>query len=237
MDNIDKLNEEVQEVYKLFMEYDKKIATPAFEVEDVIHHPLTSKLAFRYIGIPLATTGAMYLIYLFSGSPVLNLLTLLALLVSYAGFIAIALFDSFVGLKQLFPDLRTLITNPLTPLFEAGIKASKKNAHILFALRKSSLEALQIAQEMIEQQRNSVRHRIATLTGALDKIGLIPGIASLYFAATAKGSPKIAMGIALAIFFLYLLAFVIHDALPRLEFYLRLLKLEINRRDAEEKSN
>jgi len=234
VDNVEKLNEDVQELYKLFMEFDKKAATPAFE--NVIHHPLTGKLALRYIGIPLATTGVMYLIYLIFDSPVLKLLTLLPLLVSYAGFIAIALFDSFTGVKKLLPDLKVFITNPLIPLFEGRISASKKNVLILFALRKFSLEALQTAQEMIEQQRNSVRHRIAILTGALDKIGLIPGIASLYFAATAKGSPKIATGIALVIFFLYLLTFVIHDALPRLEFYLRLLKLEINRRDAEEKS-
>ncbi|MCI5219156.1 MAG: hypothetical protein D3914_08195 [Candidatus Electrothrix sp. LOE2] len=237
MDNIDKLNEEVQEIYKFFMEFDKKTATPILEVKDVIHHPSTGKLAGCYVGIPLAITVVMYLLYLIFGCPVLKLLTLLAQLASYAGFIAIALFDSFTGIKKLFPELKAFITNPLITLFEGRISASKDNTRLLITLRKFSLESLQIAQEMIEQQRNSVLNRIAILTGALDKVGLLPGLASLYFAMTAKGSPKIAMGMALAMSLLYLLAFVVHDALPRLGGYLRLLKLEINRRDAEEKSS
>lgn len=237
MDNIDKLNEEVQEIYKIFMEFDKKTAAPILEVKDVIHHPSTGKLAGCYVGIPLATAGVMYLFYLYSGNPILKLVMLSMLLIGYVGFIVIALFDNFTGLKKLFPELKAFIANPLITFFEGRISASKDNTCLLFTLRGFSLEALQIAQEMIEQQRISALYRMTILTGALDKVGFLPGLASVYFAMTAKGSSKIATGIALVMSFLYLLAFVAHDALPRLGCYLRLLKLEINRRDAEEKSS
>ena len=87
---------------------------------------------------------------------------------------------------------------------------------------------------MIEERHKGIVYSFALLIGAFDKLGLIPGIVTLYLAATAKQSPKMIIGLSIGMFALYLLAFIIHDALPRLGFYLQLLELEIDRRSRSE---
>ena len=84
----EKLNKEVQAIYNVLMEFDKKAAEPVFK--DVIAHPYTGRRVILWIGIPLVITCIFYLIYLFCHDPLLKIAILATQLIGYIGFMIIA---------------------------------------------------------------------------------------------------------------------------------------------------
>ncbi|MCI5130897.1 MAG: hypothetical protein D3904_05095 [Candidatus Electrothrix sp. EH2] len=228
----EKLNKEAEAIYKLLMASEKEAAEPVFK--DIIVHPQTGRLAIRWIGIPLVLTIPMFISYLICHHVALKVIISLLLLISSIGFLFISILEMFSGIKKILPEIKELYNNPLIPVFNSMINISSQTTFIYLKLRGFSLEALHLTKVMIEERQKGIVYRLALLIGAFDKFGLLPVLASQYFAATTTGKPKLALGLAIGMSFLYLLAFIIHDALPRLGFYLQLLELEIDRRSRSE---
>ncbi|MCI5144530.1 MAG: hypothetical protein D3923_03165 [Candidatus Electrothrix sp. AR3] len=240
IEEMDSLKKEVQDIYKVLVESDKELAIPAFDIK---YHPQTFYLFARYTLIPFAiavfaTIIAMGLEYfgfiLHDTYKIFSLVAMIMILIGYLGIFFTTLLNSFVQFKEIWKERTTIeqfFSNPLIIFFEGLTRTSQENVSTFLILRKFTSEALHIAKLNIEEQKGGILTRLMAMVGAFDKVGLIPGFLSLYFAIFIEKNQKVAVVSAIVIFVFYLIAFVIYVSLPRLGFYLQLIDLAIKNKE------
>lgn len=219
-------NEEVTSLYKVFQAREKGIVSPVFELPKLTH-PESKRIAARYILFPFSLILILALAaWLFYPSEWLKLVILILTLVGYVGIIAVQLLELYAEKGSILQFLK----NPLVIFMKSLVEESADELKLSAELKNFSIESLKLVKRGLDAGYQSINQRVGLLVGAIEKIGIFPGLVTLYLAASTKTSPKIAVFIAVAMLSLYMLAFAVHHALPRLQYYQNLIDFELERR-------
>jgi len=137
-----------------------------------------------------------------------------------------------VQLMEIYADRTELIQffrNSNQVVIDGLGQSTSADSALVKALKVHSLESLTLAKNRISAQQAAIEARVGALAGALDKVGIVPGLITLIIAAMSEQNENITLFVTIVIFAVYVFAFNVHYSLPRLGFYVKLLESEISR--------
>ena len=160
------------------------------------------------------------------------------LLLSYAAFLATSLATFLVPLWLYRRQIEEVIKNPIVvPLWNADITATV-DAKFLSILMRHPLEDIEFVLLEVRAEREFFERRVSLIVGAVEKIGmlgLIPGwlAAWKWFQTLPNDPPSWVITLAYVIVIMYLLGWIAHFIMMRLDRMLKLLDLALVRKKAE----
>lgn len=224
------LRGEVEEVYAALAKYEEDVALPLIE-KPSLKHPQSRHILSRYVFAPLVVFCGFSAVSLFSGWPLdyIKVAFLFLLLVWYIALPSVQIMELYAERGEILRFLK----NTNQPVIEGLSATVDADLLLVQTLRNKSVPALQLAKNRISSQQSTIERRLGTLIGALDKVGIVPGLITLVIAASSKQNELVTLFVAVVMFALYLFAFAAHFALPRLGLYVKLIESEIE--EAEKK--
>ncbi|MES2826297.1 MAG: hypothetical protein V4732_22070 [Pseudomonadota bacterium] len=161
-----------------------------------------------------------------------------ALLLSYLG----AILYPFISAWIFRESIKKIIKNPLIP--QLNIAATCINADILFLtiLGKNPLLDLEIAYLEIKVERDSFEKRVGIVVGAIDKLGIAPGLLAALISLQKlipagslqlKDQPfeyQLIFILSFALPLLYIMGATAHMSIMKLDRTLKILELVITRK-------
>jgi predicted nucleic acid-binding protein len=222
------LESQLSEIYSAISVYEKNIAVPLFQWPSV-KHPQSRKILICCVLFPFLLFLSFLVVVYFAdwSSDYIKFAFLLLLLCWYIALPAVQLMEIYADrteLIQFFSNSNQVVVDGLCESISADTTLVK-------ALKKHSLESLHLAKNRISAQQAAIETRVGNLAGALDKVGIVPGLITLIIAAVSEQNKIITLSVTIVIFAVYVSAFTIHYSLPRLSFYVKLLESEISRVD------
>ncbi len=99
-------------------------------------------------------------------------------------YISALVFLFFIFLYSLATSISSFlfIKNPVKFYLKNLIGNLKKESFVISQLSEKDPESLKATYERLEFESNKLNSRVCFLVGALDKVGIIPGLIALYFA-------------------------------------------------------
>lgn len=220
---------EVKKLYELFHKHEESNVSPIFS-KPKLTHPESKRIGKRYILFPFFLAMLVAVTdWIYSQSELSKIVVLLLTLVGYVGIMAVQLMELYAEKGSILQFLK----NPLVVFTNSLVEDATMELKLLEELKKFSGESLELLRRNLEAGHLAISHRIGILVGAMEKIGILPGLITLYIAASSNGSQRFAVFVALAMFAIYVFSFTIHQALPRLHFYKGLIEFELVRRKNE----
>ncbi|EIC29093.1 hypothetical protein [Methylomicrobium album] len=224
--NTAKFDEEVNELYKLLQKKENAIVSPLFEIPKLAH-PESKRIGKRYILIPFALALSLAVVgWIFHPNEWLKFIILVLTLVGYIGIIAVQILELYADKGSILQFLK----NPLIIFINSLVEESAHEMMLAAELKKFSNDSLEMVKRSLEVGHLAISQRIGIFVGVIDKTGVLPGLVTLYFAAASKTSQQVAVLVAVAMFVIYIFAFAVHHALPRLNYYISLIDFELKRR-------
>lgn len=231
------LEQQSKGIYEFLIKLEQKNAASLFESPSFRHR--LSKHIFRRYGLDL-----LFALIVFSGAVIAMAKVFELFSVSQAFefikwaciFVFLVLYVSIpsVQIMELYADRRDmlkLVRHPNVIVFEGLIKSLKADCALRNALHSISIEALELVRARIDVQRAGIELRMGALIGALPKIGVVPGLITLIFAANSNLNDFLALVVAAVVILLYVFAYSIHYSMPRLDLYIQLIQSEIDGRN------
>lgn len=221
------LQAEVAALYQAFKRSDHHRITPRPDEARVRSE--TGRLLNRYVYAPGLAALVLLALSLFTEWQGWRLAFLLVLLVSYIGLFGVSVADLFMRREEL----RTFLRNPLELFFDGATEALATDLELCDLLRNTSLDALNLVHVRFCYAQDAVRARTGMIAGAIDAVGLVPGILSAFWVAYDK-SNDLAMVFAFVLFVIYCLATIGLIAAKRLALYAALIQRELDLRKVKE---
>ena len=194
------INEKEIKLYKLKNKRDNRLAATS----------LVSGFSLACLSILLFIVNKFYF-----QSDVVKLISNLILLLSYITFFL----QPFVMMWFNRGVIIKVFTNPLS-IFLDNSKATAYND--LFAISRLSskpVENLRFLKLELEAERTSLEKRVSLISGAIEKVGLIPGLLALIVTIGKLGGeqPSWVYGVAYSIPIFYFISTAIHMQVSKLE--------------------
>lgn len=185
------------------------------------YNKFSSKIFFYSVSGPLLV-GILLIISLnyIGTSKVLLLSPLILITLGYLGIIT----SQIISIVEEWKDIRLFATNPIKVIFRNIKNESDFDIEIFNILRNNSIVSLTHIRDHIENERDHLERRIGVLVGAIEKVGLIPGLVTLYIAWSKIGEYdkfNVQTGAATGVFMLYILAIYCHLQFGRLDRYIK----------------
>jgi len=177
---------------------------------------ISGKIFIRLVVAPFIVGVVLAgILYYFDKIQTLGAASLVLISVGYLGIIA---FQISLVLEN-WTDIFGFLKNPLTILLARVQDETKLDYANLYELKEKSSLVLEHVQAHLKSERDSFERRVGVLVGALEKVGIIPGLITLYLAWLKFGSNDISLEpeIATGIFLLYFFAFYCHFLFSRLD--------------------
>ena len=220
------LESQLSEIYSAISVYEKSVAVPLFQWPS-LKHPQSRKILVRYVLLPLLLFLCFSVVVLFSdwSSDYIKFSLLLLLLFWYIALPTVQLMEIYADRTELIQFFR----NSNQVVIDGLGQSTSADSALVKALKVHSLESLTLAKNRISAQQAAIEARVGALAGALDKVGIVPGLITLIIAAMSEQNENITLFVTIVIFAVYVFAFNVHYSLPRLGFYVKLLESEISR--------
>ena len=154
------------------------------------------------------------------------------LLLYYVAVLATPVVAVSLNLRQI----KEAIKNPVViNLWNAGI-TSTVDAKYLPLIMSQPLEEIEFVLLEVSAERNFFERRVALIVGAIEKVGILPGLAALgvWFGNLPDTGSSWGRSLAYANGILYLFGWVAHISIMRLDRMLKLLDLAVARKKAEQ---
>ncbi len=216
------LGSEIESIYLTLMKNESDNESPFSGILNLLH-PQSKRIIYRYVLSPFLAIGVIFLLWLYFQSDVLKVIMIIFIFAGYVGIFVVQILEFIAGWK----DTKQFFNNPIKIVLSSLQDASKKDLLLLDELGKYSSESLKYVKCRIDSQEKAIEKRIGVLVGAIEKIGIIPGVLTLYLAAISHNSQRLAFTAAVVVLFMYFLSFIIHFSIPRLSLYSRLLEHKI----------
>lgn len=173
------------------------------------------------IGPIIVAAALLLLLYCIGKTPSVAFAVLFLISIGYIGMIA---FQISLIIEER-RNLLLFLKNPLTIILNRVKDETTLDYSKLCSLNDVQPEVLCHAYRHLITERESFERRTGILVGALEKVGLIPGFATLYLAWSKLAEQKISIDpwIAGAVFVLYFFAFYFHLLFTRLDRYIATL--------------
>lgn len=220
------LESQLIDIYSAISVYEENVAVPLFQWPS-LKHPQSRKILVRYVLFPfLLFLGFWATVYFADwSSDYFKFSLLLLLLFWYVALPTVQFMEIYADrteLMQFFKNSNQVVVDGLC-------QSTSADSTLVKALKKHSIESLQLAKNRISAQQAAIEARVGALAGALDKVGIVPGLITLIIAAMSEQNVNITLFVTIVIFGVYVFAFNVHYSLPRLGFYVKLLESEISR--------
>lgn len=155
----------------------------------------------------------------------LSLFILLLLLLFYVSVFVFQIIE-FVKTSE---DLKTIFRNPLTSSLEKVSEDCKRGVEFISRLQTLDRESISFVHDQVVHEHQAFASRVGLFVGAIDKVGVLPGLISLYISwqnlgASDTSNFTIKYTIPIAIASLYAFALYAHFSLLRLGMYASFLK-------------
>ena len=116
----------------------------------------------------------------------------------------------------------TFFKNPLTMILDRVKDETILDHNKLSSLADTENEVINQIRRHLISEKESFERRVGVLVGALEKVGLIPGLVTLYLAWAKVMGKSISVDpwLAVSVFTLYFIAFYCHHLFSRMERYI-----------------
>lgn len=220
------LESQLSEIYSAISVYEKSVAVPLFQWPS-LKHPQSRKILVRYVLFPLLLFLCFSVVVHFAdwSSDYIKFSLLLLLLFWYIALPTVQLMEIYADRTELIQFFK----NSNQVVIDGLVQSTSADSALVKALKVHSLESLTLAKNRISAQQAAIEARVGALAGALDKVGIVPGLITLIIAAMSEQNENITLFVTIVIFAVYVFAFNVHYSLPRLGFYVKLLESEISR--------
>lgn len=227
MSKEEQLITEMDGLYKLFLQEESDNPAQFFSYPELTHTQ-SERLINHYVIASFVIIAVFLALYFgdFVSGEIVKLVMLLLMLLGYMGIAVVLLLEIYSDRR----DILKIFKNPLSLAFEGLLTASKSDVKLMGAIQDYSTEVLGLVKSRLEIQKTGIERRMGILVGAVEKMGVLPGLLTLYLAYKESES-QVLFCLAIFVFILYLCALSVHYALPRLEVYSRLINLELGRRE------
>lgn len=222
------LESQLTDIYAAISVYEKNVAVPLFQCPS-LKHPQSRKILVRYMFFPFLIFLSFSAMVYFAGlsSEYFKFSLLLLLLFWYVALPTVQLMEIYADRTEFMQFFK----NSNQVVIDGICQSTSADSTLVKAFQKHSIESLQLAKNRISAQQAAIETRVGALAGALDKVGIVPGLITLVIAAMSEQNENITLFITIVIFGVYVSAFNVHYSLPRLGFYAKLLEGEITRVD------
>ena len=215
---------ELISIYNAIERYEESITTPT-KKKPFFKNPQSKIIIKRYFLLPLFLFSIFTTSVLIMGLPLIYIKSafLILLLTWYVIIPTLQIMEIYADRDDLLQFFR----NPNKIIIEGLYMTINSDCILANALKDKSIEALRLIKNRISVQQTAMVIRLGTLIGAIEKIGIIPGLITLYLAASSNHNELIPLIAAIVVFILYLFSFYIHFSLPRFTLYIKLIESEI----------
>lgn len=228
MSSIRDTESDVAEFYKFLHNRESGIVTGTLLPKLI--HPDSKRISTWYVIVPFLASAFLLLFgWLVYESDMLKIMVLLFILVGYIGLTALQLMEIYADRSSIIQ----MFKNPLALYTKSLIEDPGSDVQLATALKGFSTDSLCIAKVRLETDQRTISHRLGVTVGALDKIGVIPGLFSLYIAASSSNFERFAVIAAVGVFCIYLLSYKIYQVWPRLGLYINFIGLELEYREKD----
>lgn len=231
------MKEEIEEIFSEIEKFEDEISKSELGKKEAFRNRISSRFFF-YVGLGpfVASVIILLLLYCFKGPKIFFLSPLVLISIGYIGIVV----SNIAYIVEERKDLKMFFKNPVKMILGNIRNESVVDMDLFKSIVDKSTSSLVYIKEHIENERIHFERRLGILVGALEKIGLIPGLATLYFAwakAGESGPFSIQTGTAISVFSLYLLAVYYHLQFGRLDRYIRTFSVAIEHRSSLERLN
>lgn len=176
--------------------------------------------------VPLAIALGCALVYRFTRNDAWSVASIVMLLVEYAG----ALVYPFVELFLRRAAIKVMIMRPYDMLLQNVAGTSSIDIRFLPELRQCGDAELRFMRLEIEWERHALEARLHLVTGAVEKVGLLPGLLAIVaiLARLGGGQPDWVYAIAYATPVMYVVAAMMHVLILRMERHLKLVDFALD---------
>jgi len=222
-----KISDEVNSIYKNLLNITDGDEVKLYTKPKPQHYE-TIKVLKRYVLIPfiLIIISSIIVLSFSLAIEYLKIATLLLLLVSYVGIGAAQMLELYAGRKEI----GKLLCNPNYLILNDLHSKSQNDIDLITFFKQYSTESLLLVQNNLKLQHTSIEKRIGILVGAVEKIGVIPGVLTLYLAAVSEGVQIVQLSIVGVVFVMYVFAYSFHYSLPKLCYFANIIQLELDAR-------
>ena len=163
----------------------------------------------------------------------LLLITLVLVALTYVALVYVQVYEDIKRRKESSETIQ----NPLTQTIMLAEESCVEGLSVAWDLQDIDKAAIDFVHEQLSLEREAVTSRIGSVIGALDKVGLLPGLITLYIGVQRINVPGLPAYVTqylipIIVSALYILfAFYTYPALRRLDRYLSFLDLARQRPD------
>lgn len=186
----------------------------------------TTRLYFEIIVFPFCVAVILGFSKRFLGAPGwVSAPGLLALLISYLGIIVHPIVSAILNRKNILKSIR----DPFGVILNNSKISAKADRKYFNYLKSKPTSDLKLIQKNLISEKNDFQKRVSFVVGAIEKIGIVPGVLALYVTYTKLSGPVpdwVSM-IAYATPILYVLGATAHFYILKLEKMASLLELVI----------
>lgn len=224
---ITNVEHEVREIYDLLSRHEEHVSVPLFE-KPSLNHPQSKRIINRFVLIPFLAFVSFTVFNFAKGWPVeyIKLAFFVFLIVVYVALPTVQILEIYQDSREFMKFFK----NSNEVVLEGLVETIADDCHLACSLEGFSAEALQLVKDRIEAQRIAIDARLGAMVGALPKIGIVPGLITVFIAASSQLNEIVTILIAIVAFVAYILVFAIHFSLPRFGYYVNLLDSEIQRK-------
>lgn len=193
------------------------------------NHKLTTRFFIFFTAIFVLALFQRGLIY-FIDIEWLRVLSLVTLLISYLGFLLLPILTLTIHRKVLF----SFILNPFGALLDNAAETALVDAKYFTKLKNKPLNTIELVSIELKEEQKFFERRIMLIVGAIEKLGLFPGLLAAFLAITQLpgSSNQWVIALAYATPVLYLFGAYAHFTAMRLSRLNALLELVIEEKKA-----
>lgn len=198
-------------------------------------HSFLKRLLFELTVFPFALSMLLAVIVYFGSIPWLIDSSIVGLLIAYIGVLLHPLISAWVHRKSI----REMLNHPFGILLRNSASTASVDLKYLPKLERKPLRLLEVLALEIKAERDFFERRISLVVGAIEKVGLAPGLLATFLSLRKLPgdiSPWIA-GLAYATPALYFFAALAHFLAMRLDRMSKLVELAIAYRKEKESTN
>lgn len=200
-----------------------------------------NRLFWELIALPAGLSILIAIVGHYGDQPWLYTTSIAALGLSYIGFVLYVIASTWLTRREI----KKIFQNPLMPQLKIAATAINADQAFLPVLQKFPHLDLQIAQLEIKAERESLEKRTGIVLGALDKVGIAPGLLTTIIAyqkikttttVALNEQPldnQIILALTIALPFLYLMGVVAHTSMSKLDRIIKIIELTITRKNAK----
>lgn len=231
-----KFSEAFKEITDLLLQMDK---ISDASTERGVLRKVAQWIFNKFIAGSIVAGSLVYGIAVFSKFQLTQSAYSTALTLISIGYLSILISVMLVTMDNGF-SLFKFVKAPVNVIYDRLQKGTKEFDSIFEALTKFELTALKRVNLFVDDERKAFERRVGAIAGAVEKVGFIPGLLTLYFAwvKAIKDSgqePSQLVWLAGITFVIYLFALYCHHLFSRMDKHIAVLALIIEQKEAEEK--